>query len=228
MSAQWQKKWRRKSEKEKNQIVMVLVMVVVAAYALLVFQFTYEDNKKTINAYNRQKDRLEKRKAKAPPKPPDTGSLAKQLKSLKGQIKTAQVTKGKLSGSFVSLNEPQEMQKLRFALSNIANESGVRIMRMVDAGLVRTSNSDDAPSAHEMESVTNNPYGRPLIQVRAQASYSSLLQFFQSLPSLQYKVVVVRYGVFVRESKNSISSAEMLQVSKAQAQPLEVSILLAL
>ncbi len=227
MSAQWQKKWRRKSEKEKNQIVMVVVMAVVAAYALLVFQFTYEDNKKTINGYNRQKDRLEKKKAKAPPKPPNTGSLAKQLKSLEGQIKTAQATKEKLGGSFVSLSEPQEMQKLRFALSNIANESGVNIMRMVDAGLVRTSD-DDAPSASEIENVTNNPYGRPLIQVRAQASYGSLLQFFQSLTSLRYKVVVVRYGVFVRESKNSISSDEMLQVSKAQAQPLEVSILLAL
>lgn len=229
MSAQWQKKWRRKSEKEKNQVALIVVMAVVAAYAVGVFQFTYTKNNDVVKMYNRQQDRLAKRKAKAPPKPPDTAGLARNLKSLESQIETALETKGKLSGSFVPLSDTQEMQKLRFALSTMASESGVSIQRMVDAGLVRTSlNDSDAPSAKDMENVTKNPYGRPLLQVRAQASYAGLLQFFQSLSTLSYKVVVVRYGVFVKEHKNIISANEMLQVSKVQNQPLEVSILLAL
>ena len=228
MSAQWQKKWRRKSEKEKNQIAVVVVMMIVAAYALLVFQFTYSENNDVLKMYNRQKDRLEKKRAKAPPKPPNVGGLARKLKSIDKQIEVALQSKEKLGGSFVSLNDAGEIRKLRFTISNLAKESGINIQRMVDAGLVRTANDSDAPSAKDIESVTDNPYGRPLLKVRAQASYSGLLDFFDNLSSLKYKVVVVRYGVFVRESKQNISADKMLMASKNQIQPLEVNLLLAL
>ena len=228
MSAQWQKKWRRKSEREKNQITIVVVMMVVAAYALGVFQFTYSKNNEVLKLYNRQKDRLEKKKAKAPPKPPNVGGLAKKLKSLESQIETGLSTREQLEGNFVSLSEAAEIRKLRFSISTLASDVGIEIHRMVDAGLVRTANDNDAPTAKDMESVTSNPYGRPLLKIRAQSSYSGLLEFFENLSSLKYKVVVVRYGVFVRESKQTISADQMLKVSKAQRQPLEVSILLAL
>ena len=227
MSAQWQKKWRRKSEKQKNQIVLVVVLMVVGAYALAVFQFSFAEHKKTINLYNRQMDRLTKKKEKAPAKVPDTASLAKQLKTIQGQINAAKTTREKLGGSFVSLEEPAEMRKLRFALTTMASEAGLDIKHIVDAGLVRTDNKS-APIAGEMENVTNNAYGRPLIRIRAESSYSGLMRFFQDLHSLSYKVVVVRYGVFVREQKQNISPDMMLEVSKSQKQPLQVSLLLAL
>lgn len=229
MSAQWQKKWRRKSEKEKNQIVVVAVMVVAATYAFGVFQFSYTKHNDVVKLFNRQKDRLTKKKAKAPPKPPNTGALAKKFKALEGQIKTAHETKGKLGGNFVPIEE-DELLKLRLAINSIAEQSDLTILSLYDAGLTRTraADKDDAPKVGQIENVVNNPYGRPLLQLRAQASYSSLIQFFQGLPSLSYKVVVLRYGIFVRESKGNISSDEMLQVSKAQNQPLEVNILLAL
>ena len=68
MSAQWQKKWRRKTEKEKNQIVMVVVIGIVAAYGFGIFQHTYTQNIDTIKMYKRQKNRLEAKKAKSVPK----------------------------------------------------------------------------------------------------------------------------------------------------------------
>ena len=229
MSAAWKKKWRRKPEKEKNQIVMVVVVGIIAAYAAGIYQFTFEDHKKTINMYNRQQDRLKKKKAVSAPKVINTGPLKNKLKSLDAQIIAATDTRKKLGGNFVPLEE-KPLLRLRLAINSLAEQSQMSSVRLQDAGLTSTrgKTASNAPVVGQLENVTNNPYGRPLINLRARGSYSGLLNFFQALPTLSYNVTILRYGVFVRESKKDISPEQMLQVSARQSQPLEINILLAL
>lgn len=228
MTPQWKKKWRRKSDKDKNMFFIVGTIAIVIAYGVGIFQFSYDDKLKVSKLLKRKENRMSKQK-KPDARPVNTFGLKKKAKALQVQITDARKNKEKLTGSFVSIEDRNEVRGLRIALSSLANEAEVNILSMVDAGLVSTGGRQ-APSARDLEAVTNNPYGRPLLKVRARSSYGALLNFFTSLERLKHKVVVIRYGIFVSERKirGSKVGAAMLKANETQNLSLEVQFLLAL
>ena len=142
------------------------------------------------------------KKDNAPPVPRLSGrspsSLAKEVKNLESQLLIQRERLANLEPQFASLDDLEDHQQLRSAITALASISDMEMLKLEQKG-VRKEEVGIAPTPERIKVIAAiNPYKRPLLTFEARASYRGLMQFLDGLADLPFKVSPVRISVEVK------------------------------
>lgn len=219
------KKWRRLQESQKNQVAILTVAVLVAAYAFFLFAPGKASLQWSQNMLSRQQNRMEIESQKELAELPDVASLYKKIDRLKAKLEIAKTRAEKVHSRQAPITDTVVLQNLRVGITNLALRSGLIVTSSRNAGT--RAQDDEAPDRDEARnSLIRNAFGRPQIALKANANFSQLVGFLESLPELDYDVSVARMGMKV-PTKSAVNYTNESFVA-TQTVSLDVDLLIAL
>ncbi|MFT3848568.1 MAG: hypothetical protein QM739_07750 [Propionivibrio sp.] len=188
------KTWTARKPGEKNLHVVVGGIILCTVYFALVFPLSAKQIDRIGYDMQKQKAR-EKTMSKAPEgktPPPDLfggkslPEAQKDLADLQERLEAARGAVQQLERAFVSMDDTLAMNALKTGLTSLA-ESGDMEVLAVEHIYLKAEDKAKPPSAQLLrEAAAANPYKRPLLKMRARASYRGLMQFLNGLSALPY------------------------------------------
>jgi hypothetical protein len=188
--------WTAKKSGEKNTHVALAVAALAVLYFLLVFPLAYKEIDRV--GYNLEKARARERTTAAvrqsatpPPLPSAFGGknvkdAEKERDALRGQLEEARDAVAGLNATFVPLDDSLAMNALKTGLTALAEAGDMEVLS-IEHIYARAEDKDRAPTPQLIqEAARNNPFRRPLLVMRARASYRGLMQFLIGLSDLPY------------------------------------------
>ena len=217
------KTWAAKKPGEKNLHIVIAGVILCAVYFALVHPLSAKQIDKVSYDMQKQKAR-EKTMAKAPEvsaPPPDIfggkslPEAQQDLTDLQQRLEDARVAVQQLERAFVSMDDTLAMNALKTGLTSLA-ESGDMEVLAVEHIYLKQEDKEKPPSAQLLrEAAAANPYKRPLLRMRARASYRGLMQFLNGLTALPYIAAPVWSNVSVgmeRHPETKLPTRQWLEV----------------
>lgn len=198
--------WSRLSAKDKNTYTAVAGAVVAAVYFALLWplahqrltRMEYDLEKQAV----REKNAAKQQAAPAAP-PPNLGGrnpkeAERELEALHSQLEETRAEVARLHAAFVPLDDTLAMNALKTGLTRLAEAGDMEVLALEHVYL-RTEDKDRPPSVELIrEAAQGNPFKRPLVVMRARASYRGLMQFLAGLSSLPYVAAPVWSDIAVQ------------------------------
>lgn len=193
-AALW-KQWSAKKASEKNLHVLIATLVLAAIYFALVFPISYQAINK-VN-YNLEKARARDKNAgkQVPAAPTSTPAAfggknqkdaARELEELRQKLEEHRSAVAALKNTFVPLDDSLAMNTLKTGLTSLAEAGDMEVLA-VEHVFTRKEDKDRPPTPQLIqEAARSNPFQRPLLVMRARASYRGLMQFLLGLSDLPY------------------------------------------
>lgn len=189
------KTWTAKKPGDKNLHIVIAGVILCAVYFALIHPLSAAKIDKISYDMQKQKAR-EKTLAKAqntPATPPpdifggkSLPEAQRDLDDLKKRLEETREAVLRLETSFVSMDDTLAMNALKTGLTSLA-ESGDMEVLAVEHIYLKPDDKERPPSAQLIrEAAAANPYKRPLLKMRARASYHGLMQFLNGLTALPY------------------------------------------
>lgn len=187
------KAWTAKKPGEKNLHVVVAAIVVTAIYLVAIAPLAGKQIDKIRYDLEKQKARekssLKLGKAPAPPLALGGKSLKeaeKELETLRTQLEETRAAVQSLNAAFVPLEDTLAMNALKTGLTSLAEAGDMEVLA-VEHLYARPDDKDRPPTPQLIaEAARSNPFQRPLLLLRARASYGGLMQFLFGLADLPY------------------------------------------
>jgi hypothetical protein len=220
--------WKRFSAAEQHQLVGAGCAVIAIFYGLLVW---YPGNK-TLGELQYQEQKLNARKKAsgaggAPPKLDgiNTAATQKDLDRARETLARQEAELKRLNARFTRLDDLESVQMLKSELARLAESGDMEVTALEH--IYRSSDDRDRPPSQELlkASAQASPYRRPLLRLRARASYRGLMQFLDGLGALTFIAAPVWSDIQVRMDTRP---RDILSSSNAPKQWLEVEIRLAI
>lgn len=206
----WIKSWKGLRQADRYRILVIWAAAVTAAYAFYIYPISHGKYEESENMINRRLNRISaKTEIKVIGDVQKVESLRRKKTELEDSLEFEQNRlKDNMSG-LVPINSPGQLQQLRLDISNLARQSGFRVNK---AGASKNFNEVSTKGRSIQKNkpkVGNNPYGRPLFHIMAEASYWDLVTFLEEVQNLRYMVSVVRLKAEVMDkpSNNPIEKA---------------------
>ncbi len=201
----WIKRWNMLNQRDRYRILILGLATVIAAYSFLIYPKSEKALMHSDNMIKRRLDRISKRAQidKKVDSSNPTG-LSRKLIKLEKELELAEARLANNMARFAPIDSAKAQQRLRLEISTLAQRSGLRVKKSNRLGLKKASiqtarrNPEETPIP-----AVKNPYGRPLLEVRGESSYWSLLKFLESLKNLTYHVSVVRLHAVVNQPASS-------------------------
>ena len=215
----WQRAWQKRPEKERNLIVAGIGLVLLVLYALLLYPLTDKAIDKL--HYDLQKMAVRNKataKAEAKPTAPPPALMGKsqsqaeqELKDLRSQIELISGEMQQLRAQFVPLDDSLAMNALKSGLTSLAEAGDMEVMA-IEHVVLRSEDKDKAPTpAMIKEAAEANPFKRPLIVMRARASFRGLMQFLDGLNQLPHVAAPIASDIKVVVERNPQTNAPVRQ-----------------
>ena len=218
-AALW-KAWTARKPGEKNLHVAVAAMIVAAIYFALLFPIANKEIDKL--AYNMEKALAREKSAarqQAVAVPPTPSAFAgkslkdaeKELDELRRKLAENRAAVDALRNAFVPLDDTLAMNALKTGLTALA-ESGDMEVLAVEHVYARSDDKERAPTPQMIqEAARANPFQRPLLVMRARASYRGLMQFLLGLSGLPYVAAPVWSEISVGVERHPQTQAPLRQ-----------------
>jgi hypothetical protein len=239
MKQYWQHisgRWWRFSSAERHQIVAVVCGFMILCYGL----FLWHPGHKKLGdlVYKEQKQNVRKRtsaKGDAALKRFNLDGLDAQvthreLEKVRETLAGLEAEQARLLERFVPLDDLETLQSLKSELARLA-ESGDMEVTVLEHIYFQAGDRDRPPTPELLKKASeSSPYKRPLLRLRARASYRGLMQFLLGLSSLSRVAAPVWSDISVKvdKARQRGGNQSVFSVSEAPRQWLEVEIHLAI
>ena len=211
--------WLKLPAKEKNTYTAVVVAVIAAIYFALVWPLGHTRLSKL--EYDMEKAAVrEKAIGKTPTAalapPPSLGGknlndARKELDDLHQQLEQIEADLGKQRGLFLPLDDTLAMNTLKSGLTGLAEAGDMEVIALEHV-YVRPEDKDVPPTPQLLrEAAEHNPFKRPLIVMRARASFRGLMQFLDGLNALPYIVAPVASDISVQVERDPATQQPIRQ-----------------
>lgn len=215
----WRRHWEKLPATDRNLRTVAAALVLITLYAVLIWPLT--DNRIGALEYEMQKQaRRQKSSAKAESKPiaPPASLGGKsqheaeaELTALKGQFDAVDLDLRRLNASFIPLDDSLAMNALKSGLTSLA-EAGDMEVTAIEHIYARREDKDRAPTPQMLqEAAKQNAFKRPLIVLRARASFRGLMQFLDGLNQLPYVAAPVGCDIRIEVERNPETKAPIRQ-----------------
>lgn len=205
------KQWCARKPGEKNLHVMIAALMLCAAYFALIHPLTSARIDKIDYDMSKQRARekaVTRNKEAAVVQPPDIFAgkslpeARQALSELQQQLEETRDGVQRYESAFVSLDDTLAMNVLKTGLTALAEAGDMEVLS-VEHVYRKSEDSHRLPTPQLIrESAEANPYKRPLLKMRARASYRGLMQFLNGLTSLPYIAAPVSSQIDVGIERN--------------------------
>lgn len=211
--------WQKLSAREKNTYTAVAAAICLALYFALLWpightrlnKLEYDLEKQAV----RDKAAAKQRTSPATPPPSLGGKNAadarRELNELHRQLEQTTVEVARLNAGFVALDDSLAMNVLKTGLTSLAEAGDMEVLALEHVYL--HSEDKDRPPTPQMvqEAAQANPFKRPLIVMRARASFRGLMQFLDGLSGLPYVAAPVSSEISVQVERHPETKAIIRQ-----------------
>jgi len=201
--------WQRLSSIQQTQILVLFSALILAGY-LLWFKTIYQDNVKLEQQISRRENRLASR-ANPLSAVQNSSTAEKDIKALEKALALEKRSLQRIRQRFVPLDNPEQQQRLRRELSELASGLGMRIIKL--EGAMRRSKNDtlqNAPDFNEQSEIDPR-YGRPLVIFEAWGNYFALQTLLDDLNSLSFIIAPVNLRITADERPMNPQQALQVQ-----------------
>lgn len=235
--------WGRLTSAERHQLVGAACFLMAFCYGLLVWMPSHEKLDNLI--YKEQKQNVRSRVAgksdealkKLNLDGRDARVTQRELANVRKTLAALEAERERLLARFVPLDDLETLQALKSELARLAERGDMEVI--VLEHIYSGSGSRDRPPTPELlkNESENSPYKRPLLRLKAKASYWGVMQFLNGLSSLSRVAAPVWSDISVKAEKeartgggrrNSNSSQDAFGAAAAPKQWLEVEMHLAI
>ena len=211
--------WEKLPGKDKNLRLAGVGFALIAIYAVLVYPIANERIGKLNYDLQKQAAR-EKNAAKAEAKvtapPPSLGGKSpleaeNELRQLKSQLEETRQELAKLNMRFVPLDDSLALNVLKSGLTTLAEVGDMEVVA-IEHVFADKDDKARAPSPQMLrDAAASNPFKRPLLELRARASFRGLMQFLDGLNQLPYAASPVACDIRVEIDRNPATGAPSRQ-----------------
>lgn len=201
------KHWQALSTRDRNVAVALAVALLIGLYALLAWPHSGGRLKEM--EYQQQKQRARQKAGAGRPAAtqalPDLGGQSpeqarKELDALRARIEDLKARQTALRARLLNLDDTEGMLALKSQLISLA-ENGDMEVQSLEHVFVREGDQNRPPTPELLaEAAGRNPYKRPLIRLKARASYRGLMQFLGGLGRLDHIAAPVKADVRVKSA----------------------------
>ncbi|MDR1853635.1 MAG: hypothetical protein LBR05_01865 [Azoarcus sp.] len=226
--------WWHFSAAERHQLVGAACFLIALCYGLLIW---YPANKQLGELiYKEQKQAVRNRtsmQANAALKDfnfdgLDIEATRKELEQARASLSTLEAERNRLVARFLPLEDLESLQALKTELTRLAASGDMEITALEHI-YQRAEDRERAPTLELLKSAAaSNPYKRPLLRLKARASYRGLMEFLDGLTRLSRIAAPVWSDVSVRAEDEAARAANVIGNPGAPRQWLEVEIRLAI
>lgn len=226
--------WWHFSLAERHQIVGAACFLIVLFYGLLLW---YPGHKKLGElTYREQKQAVRNRtSAKSAPNVKnfnidglDVLVTQRELATVQKSLAALETDRARLDVRFTPLDDLETLQTLKSNLTRLA-ENGDMEITALEHIYARPDDRDLPPTPELLKKASEgNPYKRPLLRLKARASYWGLLAFLDGLSTLPQIAAPVWSDISVKTGNPNRDREEVFGVAQAPKQWLEVEIRLAI
>ncbi|MDR3220531.1 MAG: hypothetical protein LBU46_00775 [Candidatus Accumulibacter sp.] len=213
------KAWTAKKPGEKNLHVLIAAVVLAAFYLAAIFPLSYKELNRI--GYNMEKARARERtlgrQSVTPPPAPNAFSgkslrdAEKERDTLRQKLEETRAAVADLKNTFVPLDDTLAMNALKTGLTALA-ESGDMEVLGIEHIYARAEDKDRTPTPQLLQDAARgNPFQRPLLVMRARASYRGLMQFLLGLAELPYVAAPVWSEIGVGVERHPQTKAPVRQ-----------------
>lgn len=216
---QWQRAWEKRTSKERNLLVAGTGFALIVIYGLLIYPLAGKKIDKL--SYDLEKMAVRSKstaKADAAPAVPPPALMGKsqaeaerELREIQRQMESISTELRTLKAQFVPLDDSLAMNALKSGLTSLA-EAGDMEVTAIQHVVLRREDADKPPTPEILkEAAQSNPFKRPLIEMRARASFRGLMQFLDGLSQLPYVAAPVASSITVVVERNPQTQAPIRQ-----------------
>lgn len=186
------------SSAKKNQVLILICATLLAGYFGVWYPIKSQDVEHSENMVSRKQNRIQTRTSGVEMPKASARKLENQLKALETQLTGVDGKLSDMSRKFVPLDTLEDLQTMRLEISQLAKISGVNVIEM-------GGGKRDASISIEnvMRRETANRFGRPLVALKAKATYAQLLRFTYGLNDLAYSVSIVNVDIVAIKQVNA-------------------------
>jgi hypothetical protein len=221
-TARWHaalRRWQAVPAKDRNLATALVACALIGLYGLLVWPIA--DERAGRLEYDLQKMAArEKRTGRAPPTafvpPPSLSGKSlreaeREHEALKQQLERVRGEVLELERRFVPLDDSLAMNALKSGLTGLA-EAGDMEVTAIEHVLLRAEDKDRPPTPQLVqEAARANPFQRPLVTMRARASFRGLMQFLDGLQALPFAAAPVGCTIVVHIERDPKTRAPVRQ-----------------
>jgi hypothetical protein len=225
-------RWQAQSPSVRNRIATSACVGLTVFYAGLIWPFTHKRLGELEYQQEKQTVRLKSSgKAAAPAAAPDLGGFSpmearREQQKLGESITMLEAEQQRLDQRFVALDDLESLQALKSELTRLA-EAGDMEVQVLEHIYLRKEDRDRPPTVELLqEAAAANPYKRPLLRLKARASYRGLMHFLDGLAGLSHIAAPVWSDIEVNSEK-AAPDTNPLRGGNTPKQWLEVEIRLA-
>lgn len=215
----WRRAWQKRTDKERNLFVAGAGLLLIVIYGLAIHPLG--SRKIDRLAYDLEKMAVRNKslaKADTAPVVPPPALMGKnqtdaerELRELQHQVETISNELRSLKAQFVPLDDSLAMNALKSGLTSLA-EAGDMEVTAIQHVVLRREDADKPPTPEILkEAAQSNPFKRPLIEMRARASFRGLMQFLDGLSQLPYVAAPVASSITVVVERNPQTNAPIRQ-----------------
>jgi hypothetical protein len=215
----WRRNWEKLPATDRNLRTAAVALTLIVIYGVVLRPLT--NNRIEALDYEIQKQaKRQKSNAKAEAKPftPPASLGGKspheaeaELAALKDQFDEVDLDLRRLNASFIPLDDSLAMNALKSGLTNLA-EAGDMEVTAIEHVFARREDKERAPTPQMLkEAAKGNPFKRPLIVLRARASFRGLMQFLDGLNQLPYVAAPVGCDISIEVERNPETKAPIRQ-----------------
>jgi len=183
-------RWRRFSAAERHQIVGAACFLIALFYGLLLWM---PGNKQLGELHYKEQKQAARNKSSAKTDAAlknfnfdgqDIEATKKELGKARASLATLEAERHRLSARFVPLEDLESLQALKTDLTQLAASGDMEITALEHI-YARPEDRDRPPTLDLLKSAAGaNPYKRPLLRLKARASYRGLMEFLDGLKGL--------------------------------------------
>lgn len=211
--------WLKLPAKEKNTYTAVAAGILIALYFALIWpqahtrlsKLEYDMEKLAV----REKQAAKATTTQAAP-PPSLGGKnmidgRKELDELHLQLERIQVEIQNQRNAFLPIDDSLAINALKSGLTGLAEAGDMEVIGLEHVYL-RPEDKDMPPTPQMLqESAERNPYKRPLLVMRAKASFRGLMQFLDGLAALPYVAAPVASEISVQIERDPVTQQAIRQ-----------------
>lgn len=216
---QWQRAWDKRSSKERNLFVAAAGFALIVIYGVAFFPLSAKKIDKL--SYDLEKIAIRNKsaaKADAAPLVPPPALMGKsqieaerELREIQRQVEVISAELRTLKAQFVPFDDSLSMNALKSGLTSLA-EAGDMEVTAIQHVVLRKEDADKPPTPEILkEAAQSNPFKRPLIEMRARASFRGLMQFLDGLSQLPFVAAPVASSISVVVERNPQTNAPIRQ-----------------
>jgi hypothetical protein len=158
----------------------------------------------------------------------DTQATQRELATVRESFEALEAERARVNARFTSLDDLETLQSLKSEHTRLAESGDMEIIALEHIYPQREGR-DLPPTPALLKSASEgNRYKRPLLSLRARASYWGLMAFLDGLPALSRIAAPVWSNISVKVGKTSRGNEDTFGVSEVPKQWLEVEIHLAI